>query len=80
MLAHRATEMRKVLYTTAHALEETDVGYDLGKRTSNNLRFTIYEFKTVSPYVPLATSRFESGNSWHFCQTAVPSGLCPGGA
>ena len=39
MLANRATEMRKILYTTAHALPETDVGYDLGRSTSNNLRF-----------------------------------------
>jgi len=31
--------MRKILYTTAHALPETDVGYDLGRSTSNNLRF-----------------------------------------
>ena len=29
--------MRKILYTTAHALEETDDGYDLGRSTSNNL-------------------------------------------
>ena len=38
-LANRATEMRKILYTTAHALLETDVGYDLGRSTSNNLLF-----------------------------------------
>ena len=31
--------MRKILYTTAHALQETDVGYDLGRSTSNNLCF-----------------------------------------
>ena len=31
--------MRKILYTTAHALAETDVGYDLGRSTSNNLSF-----------------------------------------
>ena len=31
--------MRKILYTSAHALEETDVGYDLGRSTSNNLFF-----------------------------------------
>ncbi len=31
--------MRKILYTTAHALQETDVGYDLGRSTSNNLSF-----------------------------------------
>ena len=31
--------MRKILYTSAHALEETDVGYDLGRSTSNNLSF-----------------------------------------
>lgn len=31
--------MRKILYTTAHALEETDDGYDLGRSTSNNLSF-----------------------------------------
>jgi aspartate/methionine/tyrosine aminotransferase len=39
VLANRATEMRKILYTTAHALPETDVGFDLGRSTSNNLRF-----------------------------------------
>ena len=33
------TPMRKILYTTAHALPETDVGYDLGRSTSNNLSF-----------------------------------------
>ncbi len=31
--------MRRILYTTAHALEETDDGYDLGRSTSNNLSF-----------------------------------------
>lgn len=31
--------MRKILYTTAHALQETDVGFDLGRSTSNNLSF-----------------------------------------
>ncbi len=31
--------MRKILYTTANALPETDVGFDLGRSTSNNLRF-----------------------------------------
>jgi aspartate/methionine/tyrosine aminotransferase len=31
--------MRKILYTTAHALQESDVGYDLGRSTSNNLSF-----------------------------------------
>lgn len=31
--------MRRILYTTAHALQETDVGYDLGRSTSNNLCF-----------------------------------------
>ena len=31
--------MRKILYTTAHALPETDEGYDLGRSTSNNLSF-----------------------------------------
>jgi DNA-binding transcriptional MocR family regulator len=31
--------MRKILYTTAHSLAETDVGYDLGRSTSNNLSF-----------------------------------------
>ena len=31
--------MRKILYTSAHPLEETDVGYDLGRSTSNNLSF-----------------------------------------
>ena len=31
--------MRKILYTTANALAETDVGFDLGRSTSNNLRF-----------------------------------------
>ena len=39
LFANRATEMRKILYTTAHALPETDIGYDLGRSTSNNLRF-----------------------------------------
>jgi aspartate/methionine/tyrosine aminotransferase len=34
-----AGQMRKILYTTAHALQETDVGYDLGRSTSNNLCF-----------------------------------------
>jgi aspartate/methionine/tyrosine aminotransferase len=36
-LANRGSDMRKILYTSAHALEETDVGYDLGRSTSNNL-------------------------------------------
>ena len=31
--------MRKILYTSAHTLPETDIGYDLGRSTSNNLRF-----------------------------------------
>ena len=31
--------MRRILYTTAHALPETEVGYDLGRSTSNNLCF-----------------------------------------
>lgn len=31
--------MRKILFTTAHALPETDVGFDLGRSTSNNLLF-----------------------------------------
>jgi aspartate/methionine/tyrosine aminotransferase len=31
--------MRKILFTTAHALPETDIGYDLGRSTSNNLLF-----------------------------------------
>lgn len=31
--------MRKILYTTAHALPETEEGYDLGRSTSNNLIF-----------------------------------------
>jgi len=31
--------MRKILYTSAHALPETDEGYDLGRSTSNNLSF-----------------------------------------
>ncbi len=31
--------MRRILYTTAHALAETDVGYDLGRSTSENLSF-----------------------------------------
>ena len=31
--------MRKILYTTAHALAETEVGYDLGRSTSINLSF-----------------------------------------
>lgn len=31
--------MRKILYTTAHTLPETDEGYDLGRSTSNNLSF-----------------------------------------
>jgi len=31
--------MRKILFTAAHALEEPDVGYDLGRSTSNNLCF-----------------------------------------
>jgi len=31
--------MRKILYTTAHALPETDEGFDLGRSTSLNLPF-----------------------------------------
>ena len=31
--------MRKILYTAAHVLEETEVGFDLGRSTSNNLSF-----------------------------------------
>ena len=31
--------MRKILYTAAHVLEETEDGYDLGRSTSNNLSF-----------------------------------------
>lgn len=31
--------MRKILYTAAHVLEETEDGYDLGRSTSNNLCF-----------------------------------------
>ena len=31
--------MRRILYTTAHPLPETEVGYDLGRSTSNNLCF-----------------------------------------
>jgi len=31
--------MRKILYTAAHVLPETDEGYDLGRSTSNNLSF-----------------------------------------
>lgn len=31
--------MRKILYTAAHVLEETEDGYDLGRSTSNNLLF-----------------------------------------
>lgn len=32
-------KMRKILFTVAHALEESDTGYDLGRSTSNNLQF-----------------------------------------
>lgn len=31
--------MRRILYTTANALPETEEGYDLGRSTSNNLSF-----------------------------------------
>lgn len=31
--------MRKILFTSAHALPETEVGYDLGRSTSNSLGF-----------------------------------------
>ena len=31
--------MRKILYTAAHVLEETEDGFDLGRSTSNNLCF-----------------------------------------
>jgi len=31
--------MRRILYTAAHPLAETEVGYDLGRSTSNNLCF-----------------------------------------
>jgi aspartate/methionine/tyrosine aminotransferase len=31
--------MRRILYTTAHPLTETDVGYDLARSTSENLSF-----------------------------------------
>lgn len=31
--------MRKILYTAAHVLEETEDGFDLGRSTSNNLTF-----------------------------------------
>ena len=31
--------MRKILFTSAHALPETELGYDLGRSTSNNLGF-----------------------------------------
>ena len=31
--------MRKILFTSANALPETEVGYDLGRSTSNNLLF-----------------------------------------